>query len=285
MIPVTDELVYRLLYALSKTADDINGKVLFKLIDYFPEHFLEFSKIYQLFKLIINTDEKLAIYPLIILRAKFFSDYSSNLLEFSILLLGGLLSSHISSNPLFYIIPNLLIDALSDKEVTSGDMLVLADQIFDGIKNLPLETTGALVSFLPMDRNCCDFSLNIGFSLLSMYLKVNLSECSILNKIKRIIKNIPYIKDLCATQDPKNVQIASAAIALIERVAVLATQFKKVDKKQIDRIAETFHMSIYCAKPTDFTAIKEQIHFTRVHLENISRDAFGNEPVETNPWG
>ena len=284
LIPVTADLVYRLLFSLSKTGDDINGKVLFKLIDYFPEHFLEFPKVYQLFKLIMKKDEKLGIYPLILLRAKFFSDYSLNLLDFAILLVGGLLSSYISSNPLFYIIPNLLIDALSDTEVTPKDMMELAQDISSGIKDLPLETTGALVSFLPMDEKCCDFSINIGFSLLSLYLKCEFKGKTF-NKIKKLINNIHCIKELCETEDPKNVQIASAAIALTERVVVLSTKFKGVDKKQIDRVIKELQMSLYGKRSTDYTSIKEQLHLTRVHLENISRDAFGNVPIETNPWG
>ena len=286
LIPVDSELVYTLLNGLATTGEEINGDALYNLIESesFPEHFLEFSKVYQLFKLIVRKDERLAIYPLILLRATFIQDYESNLLEFAHLLVGGIISTRISSHPLFYIVPNLLIDALSNEAVTSQDQKLLAKEIFEAMKELPLESTGAIVSFLPMDEQCVDFSLSLGIMLLSSYLDIDNKSDQLNSKISNIINHLKTIETLCQAGDPKKVQVASAAIALIERVIVLATKFKHVDKKKIDRVIRQLQMSLYGKKSTDFTIIKEQLHLTRVHLENISREAFGNIAVEENPF-
>ena len=283
-IPINSELIYRILYQLFTSHDEKFGDTIVNLMEHFPKHFLEFCKIYQLTKLIINSKEELAIYALILLDPKFYIDYDSNLLEMTNLIIGGILSTKISSHPLFYHLPILLVRALSDPEVPADDESISADEIFEVVENMPIESVSSLISFLPMEKSCANFTLDLSLKLLFKFMDVKPKNQTKKGQIGEVIQHISCIKSFVKDSSQKKLKIASAIIALFERLIVTATAFFDLDKKKINRLITDMKMSINGKDPSDLTNLKEQLHMTRVHLENISKEAFGNIPIETNPW-
>lgn len=283
-IVITATVIYRLLYTLAKTKNTKFGDSIFNILKYIPSESLDFVAIYELFKLIYKEDESLIIYPLLLLKPNLFSNMSITFLKDIVyMLVGGILTTSVTKHQFFFLLPSYLLDTLS--ELRKPDQRKVAADIVQVLKSLPKETTAYLVSFLPIDPVAAEFTSYVGFSMVFHFFALELNDpCDVKNNFATMSQNIHKLKTLCQSGSVDEVLAASAIIALLEKLTVVEIGFKHLDKSKINRMTQELHMSFFTKNHTDLVALKEQLHFTRVQLDNLSDEYFGNESVEVNPW-
>ncbi|EAX93809.1 hypothetical protein TVAG_054140 [Trichomonas vaginalis G3] len=284
-ILINSRVVYRILLTLAKTKNIIFGESIFNILKFVPMDILDFSYIYNLFKLILNTDSNLIIYPILLMKPQLYHRCSTTVIKQMVyILIGGILTSAISRNPLFYVLPSNLLNSLS--ELSKSEQRKSANAVAEILKELPIESMGELVSFLPIDSAAAEFTSTLAFSMLFYYLQLGLPDPeNPKGNMDLIVQNIHTLKNLCTSGELKNILTASAVIATLEKLTVIEINFKQLDKRKITRMSHVLHMSFYTKNHVDLVALKEQFHFTRVQLDNWSDEYFQNEVIEENPWG
>jgi len=124
------------------------------------------------------------------------------------------------------------------------------------------------ISMFPLEGFGSRFLLETGTRLCLWLFDSTLRDSV---SIPEFVEALDRIKGLCESSDNEDLEKASAALALAEKVLIAAIRLRQVDKKTVKIMAKKLKFSFAVSDMSMMTALKEQVHVTRTQVENLSQ--------------
>ena len=180
--------------------------------------------------------------------------------------ISAMICPSISENPLYGEVLSTFRDFLKNSQFSSKQVNKFIKICYDLFFDVPSENISLIVSMFPIE--------GIGIQIihkLAIKFGIFLLGCNNENHYEPTINDFAQalrsLKQLCHSEDHKDLNKASGILALSERAVLTGIKLKIVNKQLLDEIIQKLKFSIYCSEPGNLTNLKEQIHVTRSQLE------------------
>jgi hypothetical protein len=183
--------------------------------------------------------------------------------EIVLLSVGAILCPPISNRPDFHLVLRTLRVNLASDVFDEAEIAAVIHRSCEIVFRAPIQAVSYFVSLFPLEGLGVRVMFTVGIALLQVWMGLEQSPPA----LEDFVNSLGCVRALADSTDEHELLKLSAVLALTEKIIFAAAKGKIADYRSVKIAEGHLRFAVRYPDATALTALKEQLHVTRVQLE------------------